>query len=76
MVCLVFVKIAKIDDSITLKTKWERNALKSLDLVKRKGKTAKKEKYPALCEELTLCCLILCLCHVIDKIMEVLKQKG
>ena len=39
--------------SITLTTKWARGVLKSLDWVKRRYTTAKREMNPALYEELT-----------------------
>ena len=45
-------KMAKNGGSISLSTIWERNVLKSLDWVKRRGTTAKREINPALYEEL------------------------
>ena len=41
------------DRSITVTTKWARGVLKSLDWVKRRYTTVKKEMNPALYKELT-----------------------
>ena len=46
-------KLAKNGGSVTLTTKWARGILKSLDWVKRRGTTSKREMNPALYEELT-----------------------
>ena len=43
-------QMAKNGGSILLSTKWARNVLKSLDWVKRRGTTAKREMNPALYE--------------------------
>ena len=46
-------KMAQNGSSITLSTKWAQNVLKSLDCVKQRRTTSKKEMGPALYEELT-----------------------